>query len=210
MGSFIRSGSAFAGPAQGQIGEASEKRRHRRVPVGLPCRFSLPRNGEREGVLLDLSVRGAGVSAARGAVIGDRVTLKVADIGQVAGQVIRVDEGGFGLILGGGKAERVARADQLMVLLHHTNGPNRARRFPQGRETVLERANGEVAHCTIIDVSETGASISSLLRPALGERVRIGRKRAEVVRYHRDGFGVAFTRYDPARGVTWVQPPTGA
>ncbi|MEE4210642.1 MAG: PilZ domain-containing protein [Parvularcula sp.] len=200
MTSFIAARSLLLSEDLKPKGEPHERRRHRRVPVGLPCRFELPRAGERRGELIDLSVRGAGVAAAPGAVIGDRVTLRIGDVGQIAGEVIRVDGRGFGLMLSGGKAARIARADQLMVLLQGGSAAGRAVRFPQGRETVLERFNGEVAYCTILDVSETGASIACSLLPALGERVRIGRKRAEVVRYHSDGFGVAFTPPNGAKG----------
>ena len=52
--------------------------------------------------------------------------------------------------------------------------------------------NGEIEDCDAIDVSISGASLTSQHRPAIGTEMMVGKMRARVVRHHENGFGVAF------------------
>lgn len=186
---------AFApGAGTREIADASHGRRHRRVSMRLPVTFTLPDGVRRDGVLNDLSVRGAAIIARPGALAGDDVTLHVPDLGTLTGRVRRLYARGFGLALGGTKDDRLARADALTVFLNRPETAARAVRFPMAEESVVETMTGRVAHCVILDISKTGASIATALYPEIGEKVRIGRKAAIVTRHHADGIGVNFTR----------------
>ncbi len=59
--------------------------------------------------------------------------------------------------------------------------------------------NGDVHDCRVIDVSLSGASISSPLRPQIGTAVVLGRMRGHVVRHHGQGWAIQFAALqDPA------------
>jgi hypothetical protein len=128
---------------------------------------------------------------------GDRLILRVPDFGPLEGRVLRTGNGGFVLILGGGRKERQRRADLLTVFLNEGTGEGRAVRFPLSGESILETGTGQVAHAYVTNVSATGVQIRTALFPALGETVLIGRKKARVVRHDADGIAVAFTRPQP-------------
>lgn len=187
----------FFEPAR--IHDAEQGRRHRRVSMELPMKYRLAGGELQPGVLADLSVRGAWIAARPGAMVGDEVSLFVQDLTRLDGKVARLGDRGFGVSLGGGKADRAARADALMVFLNRPSQHSRAVRYPTAEESVLETVTGQVAHCVILDVSETGASVATALYPALGEKVRVGRKRGVVVRHHEDGIGISFTGSDGQR-----------
>lgn len=188
---------AFApGAATRPIAEASRGRRHRRVSMRLPITFTLPSGARHEGVLSDLSVRGAAVIARPGVLAGDVLTLNIPDLGAIVGRVRRLYPGGFGMALSGSKEERLARADALTVFLNRPETASRAVRFPMAQESVIETMTGRVAHCVILNVSRSGASVATALFPEIGEKVRIGRKAGVVTRHHADGISVTFTRPD--------------
>lgn len=175
-----------------RLADATEGRRHRRVPMRLPCKFKLPDGKLRQGVLSNLSVSGAAVVCRPGALNGDRVELIVPDLGRYQGKVVRLNPRGFGVTLSGARQDRVARADALQIFLNRPAASSRAVRYPMAEEAVIETVTGQVAHCLILDVSETGASVATALYPRIGETVMIGRKRGIVARHHEDGLGITF------------------
>lgn len=192
MAQFERYRYSDPSTALGPLSRAAGKRRHRRVNVGKPIQYRIAAGPKRQGMLDNLSLKGAAISSLPGAVMGDRVEVFVPDLGTFEGRVIRVKENGFSLALRGGKAARVALADALTVFMNEDKTSGRAVRFPAGEESILETMTGEVAYCSVLDVSASGASISCALKPKIGDKVRIGRKRATVVRHHPDGFAVSF------------------
>jgi hypothetical protein len=54
--------------------------------------------------------------------------------------------------------------------------------------------NGVNITCRIIDMSLSGAALSSEIRPQLGVLITIGKVPARVVRHLDDGFAIEFTR----------------
>jgi len=163
------------------------------VPVRMPIQYRIGDGNKLHGLLDNLSIKGAAISSLPAAVMGDKVEVFVPDLGTLEGRVIRITKNGFSLSLHGGKAARVALADALTVFFNEEKPSGRAVRFPTSEESVLETVNGQVAYCSVLDISASGASIACPLKPNVGEKVRIGRKRATVVRHHPDGFAVSFT-----------------
>jgi len=64
--------------------------------------------------------------------------------------------------------------------------------------TVMSLRNGEVHSCRVIDLSLTGAALEVAVRPAIGERVHVGRTSGRIVRHTNEGVSVEFTRETPS------------
>lgn len=58
------------------------------------------------------------------------------------------------------------------------------------RNVVLTCADGRQLSCDILDMSPHGMLLGSKVRPALGERVNLGKLAGVVVRHHADGFAI--------------------
>lgn len=63
---------------------------------------------------------------------------------------------------------------------------------PRNPSSRLILPNGEVHPCRVIDVSLSGASIASTVRPPLDTMVILGRMRGRVVRHHDQGVAIQF------------------
>ena len=64
--------------------------------------------------------------------------------------------------------------------------------MPRNPTARILLADGQEMLCRIIDMSLSGAAISSQVRPAIGTKVTIGRVQAQVVRHLEDGFALEF------------------
>ena len=58
------------------------------------------------------------------------------------------------------------------------------------RNVTLTRADGSHLACDILDMSPQGMLLGSDVRPALGERVGVGKVGGVVVRHHENGFAI--------------------
>ena len=58
------------------------------------------------------------------------------------------------------------------------------------RNVMLTRADGSHLACDILDMSPQGMLLGSDVRPALGERVGVGKVGGVVVRHHENGFAI--------------------
>ena len=174
-------------------------RRYRRVLAKRPVRFVLPAGVQRNGTLIDASIRGVSVATKPGAIVGDEVELYIGDLGHLKGRVAGLHERGFGVTLSATKEQRIFLADALTVMLNAALVDDRPMRFAIGEETNLETLEGHIAHSRIVDLSGTGAQLITALQPTTGDRVLVGRKRATVVRVFEGGVGVSFVRGTPQK-----------
>jgi hypothetical protein len=63
---------------------------------------------------------------------------------------------------------------------------------PRNPSAVLTFDNGSTMPCRIIDLSLSGAAVSSATRPEVGTAVSLGRVQARVVRHLEEGFAIEF------------------
>jgi hypothetical protein len=75
------------------------------------------------------------------------------------------------------------------------------------RNVTLTRADGSHLACDILDMSPDGMLLGSEVRPALGERVGLGKLAGVVVRHHEDGFAIRMQQRMHSNNV--VRFPTG-
>jgi hypothetical protein len=168
----------------------------RPIQIRVGGRYLLPGGAEHACETRSLSLAAIEVLAPESGLLGDPVTLYLDDVGPVAGAIRAINPDGFTLAVDVGPERRARFAARLDWLAGLTSGRSDQRSDPRIVPTVrtveVRGADGRVQPGTIIDLSMTGAAISVPDRPAVGEAVTIGKRRATVVRHLENGFAVTF------------------
>jgi hypothetical protein len=178
---------------------SEERRRFQRVKVDLLGRYMLEDRREFPCQVLDMSPGGIAMLGPVCGQPGDRVVSYIDHLGRLEGSIARLIPNGFAMTISATRGKRDKLAAQLTWLANrHLLSSQEDRRHdritPLQRETRLILPNGTNVACTIIDLSLSGAGISSQERPALGAVVTLGKIPARVVRLLDEGFAVEFTR----------------
>jgi hypothetical protein len=110
---------------------------------------------------------------------------------------VREIEGGFAIRLNATARKRDKLANVLTWLANRDilNLPEdrRHERFtPKNPVTKIVLPDGRSYKCRIVDVSLSGASLKTDVRPELGIAIDIGKMRARIVRHTEDGIAVEF------------------
>jgi hypothetical protein len=197
--------SAVDDPQQHAFLAQDERRTYPRVAVDLPARCLMPDGGEYETSVRDVSASGCFIALdpfCTRPTLGDKVVTYIEQLGRFEGIVVRSVDDGFALDLSMTPAKR----DRFAVTLEKfaqgdTSALEEIRRHPRveidDKPSLLKLANGQSANCRIIDMSLSGASVETHLRPTIGAFVELGRMQAKVVRYHENGFAVEFSEVAP-------------
>lgn len=175
----------------------AERRRFRRVPVNLPGRLFIPATSmEAQCKVVDLSPGGASIQCDTAPDIDTHIVLYIDGFGRFEGSVARRDASGFGLRFNATALKREKTAEQLTLFLNKALLDDtivRAHdRTPTKGVAQFTRADGTVVKCEVIDLSPTGVSVKTALRPQVGEFVLIGQLAGRVARHHADGIGIQF------------------
>jgi PilZ domain len=189
------------GPAAMSEGEPTrktraERRRFRRVRLDLPGRLFIPADSEEARChVADLSPGGASVVCELSPAAGSQVVLYVDGFGRFEGQVTRRDTKGFSVRFSCPALKRERIAEQLTLFLNNnlvTAGALRPKRANHKEFAKFTRADGQIVHCEIIDISAGGVSLATELRPVLGEFVLIAQMAGRVSRHHDKGIDIEF------------------
>lgn len=181
-------------------GDGPDRRRFPRVPVDLEVRYLRADGSEQAGRVVDVSACGlyiAGDPASTKPEPHERIVAYVDKLGRFEGHVARVNPDGFGveLEMTPAKQQRLAAALE-RVAAGDADAIAEARRHPRveggDKPTKLRLPNGTETPCRVIDISVSGASVETHLRPTIGVYVEIGRMRGRVVRHHETGFALEF------------------
>ena len=190
-----------AGPAQTGSGATSgtgaERRRFRRIKMDLPGRLFLPSDSQ-EGActILDMSPGGVAVASEIVPEMGSAVVLYLDSFGRFEGQVVRRDQGGFGLAFASTPSKRERTAEQLILFLNNAAGGEsplrRHERAGRNGFAKFTRADGQIVHAEVSDISVNGVSLKTDVKPPVGEFVLIAQVAGRVSRHHADGIGIEF------------------
>jgi hypothetical protein len=177
----------------------SDRRRHQRVRVNLLGRCMFSDQREFPCQLTNISPAGAAVLSAHAGEVGERVIAYVDHLGRLEGTITRHIEGGFAMSIAASLRKRDKLADALTWLAnrHVLNLPEErrhSRRSPKNPDTMLIMPDGSSHRCRVIDMSLSGAAISTDQRPPLGSCVHLGRLGGRVVRHFEDGIALEFMR----------------
>ena len=135
----------------------AERRRFRRVEVGLPGRLFIPADSrEARCTITDLSPGGAAVSCEIVPDAGALVVLYVDGFGRFEGKVVRAGGTGFGIAFVCTPSKRERTAEQLILFLNKTlEDDSLLRRHERsGRKGFAKftRADGQIVHCEMTDI----------------------------------------------------------
>jgi hypothetical protein len=178
---------------------AEERRRFQRVRVNVLGRYMLADRNEYPCQVANMSPGGMALIVPVSGQEGERVIAYIDHLGRLEGKIARLYQNGFAMTVSATPRKRDKLAAQLTWLAnrHILNLPEDRRHgriTPRKPVTQLAMPNGVKLTCRIIDLSLSGAAITTDQRPAIGMLVNLGAVQGRVVRHLDDGFAVEFTR----------------
>lgn len=182
----------------------AERRRYKRVPVSLSGRLFVPSESrEAHCKISDMSPGGARISCEIVPTQGMQIVVYIDGFGRFEGVVARPADGYFGVQFNCSQHKRDRVAEQLTLYLSGGNLDEstlrRHDRTPTKGLARFTRANGEVVNCEVLDLSLSGVSLNTDVRPPIGEFVLIGQMAGRVARHHDTGIGIEFVAQDKAQ-----------
>lgn len=174
-----------------------DRRRHKRYALALLGRFMRANKQEFPCRLNDISVGGASFMAPVEVELGERIVAYLDEIGGIEGEVVRIFDGGFAIHLRASQHKREKLAAQITWLINKEElgssfGRRHQRMSVANKTSTLKLADGTSVDCKVLDISLSGASIGTEMRPPVGDVVMLGKLRCKVMRYHDRGIGVQF------------------
>lgn len=175
----------------------SDRRRFRRVRVDVPGRLFTPSDGqEAPCTVADLSPGGAAISCEMIPAAGTQVILYVDGFGRFEGEVVRREDGGFGVQFSCTQAKRERIAEQIALFLNKALADQTAlRRHVRASQkgfAKFTRADGQIVQGEVIDISVGSVSLKTDIRPEIGEFVLIAGLAGRIARHYDQGVGIDF------------------
>ena len=186
-------------PLPDDLSDDHDERRFRRVRVNLLGRYMLADRRELPCQVLNMSPGGMEIAAPVSGMKGERVVAYVDHLGRLEGGIVRATPTGFAMTISATPRKRDKLAAQLTWLANrHILGPpedhHQDRIVPADSRTVMTMSNGSTLTCRIVDMSLSGASISSQTVPPIGTSITLGKVQGRVARHIDGGFAVEFSR----------------
>jgi hypothetical protein len=147
---------------------------------------------------------------------GTVLVLSVDGFGRFEGNVVRCDGYGFGMAFVCTPSKRERTAEQLILFLNKSlvddSVLRRHERSSQKGFAKFTRADGQIVQCEIMDMSVSGVSLRTDVRPPIGEFVLIAQIAGRVARHHTDGIGIEFVGQekhatDPGAAINLLRQP---
>jgi hypothetical protein len=186
-----------AEPAVSETRPETDQRREERVDLTLLGRFMRANRHEYPCKMSNITTDGAAISSPVGVDEGERIVAYFDYLGGLEGTVVRAVEGGFAMQFKITAHKREKLAAQLASLIDRNTASGLERRHERyavatQRTKPVLLDSGETFECEIADMSISGASLRTGMRPAIGSSLTLGRLRGRVVRHDEHGIGVQF------------------
>jgi hypothetical protein len=180
----------------------AERRRFRRVRVDLTGRLFVPADSrECHCKVVDLSPGGASIECDLELEQNTQIVLYVDGFGRLEGTVARIEGADFGIRFNCTAAKRERIAEQLILFMNRElideSEMRRHDRTPTKGIARFTRADGQFVACEVLDLSVSGVSLKTNVRPPIGEFVLIGQMAGRVARHHEHGIGIEFVGGTP-------------
>ncbi|WP_353182086.1 PilZ domain-containing protein [Bosea sp. (in: a-proteobacteria)] len=174
-----------------------ERRRHRRMKVVLLGRYMLPSRLEYPCQTIDISPGGVHLAAPAKAAPGERVIVYLEHLGRIEGSCVRTTMEGFAMTITATSRKREKFTAQLTWLANRDElGLPEDRRHerivPRNPRSLFALRDGSEHPVRVIDISLSGAAVTSDLDLPVGTPVRLGSTPARIVRRFDGGYAVEF------------------
>ena len=184
------------------VGE--ERRSFERTPVAIFGRCMFENKLEVPCQAINMSPGDIAVITATLPKVGEKMVIYLDNIGRLSGDVVRVFEGGFAMLIEGTPRKREKLASQIAWLRENVKFGNsdlrrHERIVPRQKISEIRMNDGRVYPIEIIDISLSGAAIKSEVRPALDTPISLGGMQGRVVRHFAEGIAIEFTAMQTAQ-----------
>jgi len=181
---------------EGSEHKGPDRRRYPRFALSLPGRFMRPDKLDYSCRLKDISVGGAAFITSTQPAVGEKVIVYLMHLGGLEGPVVRRTSDGFAMTLTATQRKRDSLAARIQLLMSRADLAETDERIsprtPSTGHATLMLADGTVLECAMLDVSGSGVSIVTPIKPPVGSEVILSNQRAVVVRHHDEGIAVEF------------------
>jgi PilZ domain len=179
--------------------EAQDKRTFTRVPIALAGKVFFPAtDAERDCIVTDISLGGATVQCGVRIETGTELVLYLQGFDRFAGIVVRADAEEAGMRFNCSPAKRERTAEKIVLYLSgklpQDTQVRRSERSAVPAPRRFTRPDGEVVAFEVRDISLTGASLKTTVRPPIGETVMIGATPGRITRHLDDGIALEFIK----------------
>jgi len=183
-----------------------DRRRYQRVKVNLLGRFMLEDRHEYPCQTADISPGSAALTTPVVGRVGERVVVYVDHIGRIEGEIVRVYDGGFAMSINATlrKKDKLAAKLTWLANRHELNLPEDRRHdrlSPSNPLTMISLPDGRQFNCRVLDMSFSGAALSTEARPPIGSPASLGKIRATVFRHFEEGIAVEFAVLQTAASI---------
>lgn len=177
-----------------------ERRAYQRMPVGLAGKTFFPAtNTEQDCFVADISLGGVALTLDEPPADGTELVLYMPGFDRFSGTVVRTGKlTGMRFNCSAAKRERTAAKIALHMAgaLPLDTQMRRSNRAAVSAPRRFRRADGDVVMFEVKDISLTGASLKTTVRPPLGEIVTIGAMAGRVTRHFDEGIALEFIKQD--------------
>lgn len=185
-------------PLQKPLDE-TDGRRFQRVPVALFGRYMLESKSEYPCQTVEMSPGDMLLFAPVKPAIGEKVVVYLDELGQFAGNTVRLDSTGFAITMNLPLMKRDKLADQLTWFAsRNAIGLPEDRRHeritPLMRRAILRLEDSREIIVKILDLSISGVGVETEVPPPLGANIVLGSTPAAVVRHFEKGFAAEFAK----------------
>ena len=188
-------------PVDGKI--VNEQQQKQIVVFG---RFMLPDMSEHPCQLARITPRGAVFLTNVDVPGGVQIVAYVDELGRIEAQVAEPVTGGFNVTFKFNEAREQKFAERLAWLQNKDQDDSIEQRAhqrvePESSTSHITLPDGRIYSCEVIDISLSGAAVSTEVMPALGTYVMLGKMRGRVVRYIDNGVAIEFSKQLEAGGI---------
>jgi hypothetical protein len=167
------------------------------VKVDLGGRIFVPAdNQESTCKIVDLSPGGCSIDSELQLEADTPVVIYIDAFGRFEGNIVKRPGSPFGVKFNCSQMKRERVAEQLTLFMNKelvTEADLRRHdRAPAKGFSRFTRADGEIVKCEVLDLSVSGVSVKTDVRPQIGEFVLIGQLAGRIARHHENGIGIEF------------------
>lgn len=162
-------------------------------------RFMLPDMTEHACQIGTLSLTKATLITNLDVPAGVQIVAYIEEVGRVEGPITKHVQGGFEIGFELNESRRERFKNRLQWLRDKASDPSAENRRhpryePADSKSHLTLPDGRVYPCEVVDISLSGAAVTTDILPNLGTKIFLGKMSGRVVRYLPNGLAIEFSK----------------